>query len=181
MLERRLTREEIYAHNQEVYRKYNETINHNAMFPENPVVEYDYIHEFLSYEDGRMQGRTYAIVEERRTNKNGKGEAVAYENIGFYIKDDEVFFRHCFLGSDEVDDWFVEETFPIGDFRSGIKELVKKGFCSIQGADLSKIGGVGCETMSLRKISDGLMVVNYSGLQKRGTIHLKCDVNKLVL
>jgi len=181
MVERKLTREEIYAHNQEAFRKYNETIKHNAMFPENPVVEYDYIHDCLPYEPETMKGVMHVIVEECKTYKNEEGQAVASEDIGFYIKDDKVLFRHCIVGCDEVDDWFVEETFPIGDFRSGIQELMRKGSCSIKGDHLSKMSSVDCETMSLRKMSDGLMVIDYSGLHKSGIIHFNCDVSKLVL
>jgi hypothetical protein len=179
MVERKLSREEITAHNNELMRLHYETVRHNSMFPEDPVVEYDYIHDWLPYESEKMERVT--IVEECRTYENEKGEVVASEDIGFYIRDDEVIFRHCIVGCDSVDDWTVEETFPIGDYRSGIQELMKKGSCSIKGADLSKIGGVGCETMSLRKMPDGLMAVNYSGLQKGATIYLNCDVNKLVL
>ena len=121
------------------------------------------------------------IAEECITHENEKGEAVVSEDIGFYRRGDEVIFRHCIVGCDSVDDWTAEETFPIEDYRGGIEELMRKGSCSIKGSDLSEIGGVGCETMSLRKMSEGLMEVYYSGFQRSGTIYFNCDVNKLVV
>jgi hypothetical protein len=179
MIERKLTREEIDAHNNELLRLYRETVKHNSMFPDDPVVEYDYIHDWLPYESEKME--RLPIVEESRTHANEKGEAVASEDIGFYRRGDEVIFRHCIVGCDGVDDWTAEETFPIEDYRNGIQELMKKGSCSIKGADLSEIGGVGRETMRVRKMSESLMEVYYSGFQRSGTIYLNCNVNKLVV
>lgn len=179
MVERKLTREEIDAHNDRIKGLYWETLRHNSMFPDDQVVEYDYIHEWLPYESEEMENLT--IVEENKTYENEKGEAVVYEDIGFYRRGDEVIFRHCIVGCDEADDWTAEETFPVTDFRSGIQELIRNGSCSIKGADLSEMGGVGCESLSLRKMSEDLMEVHYSGFQRGGTIYFNCDVDKLVL
>lgn len=120
------------------------------------------------------------MAEECKTHINEKGAAGAYEDIGFYRRGNEVIFKHSIVGCDSADDWTAEETFPINDYKSGIQELMKKGSCSIKGADLSEIGGVGCETLNLRKMSDSLIEVYYHGL-RGGTIYFHCDVNKLVL
>lgn len=120
------------------------------------------------------------IVEECKKHKNERGATVVYEDIGFYLEGEKVIFKHSIVGVDDADNWKEEETFPVEKYKSGIKELMEKGYCSIQGADLSKIGSVGCEIIHLRKISDNVISVYYHGL-RAGDIYFHCDINKLVL
>lgn len=120
------------------------------------------------------------IAEECKTYKDKEDCWTADETIGFYIEGDKVIFKHVIAALDNADCWNAEQTFPIENYKSGVQELIKKGFCSIEGADLSDIGGVGCETLNLRKISDNKIGVYYQGF-RGGNIYFKCDINKLVL
>ncbi len=137
------------------------------------------------------------IIETNETYKDEKGFVIADHNTGLYLEGNTVIFKAGTVACDDADTWSVEGRFSVKNYRAGIKELLEKGHCAIQGMDLTSIGGVGCEKLTINVISPKIIkdpkevelckmlgetiIVNFSGFGNGMTRRLNWDIKKLQL
>lgn len=137
------------------------------------------------------------IVETNETYEDEKGCVTAYCDTGLYLEGDTVIFKAGTVACDDADTWSVEGRFPVKNYRAGIKELLEKGHCVIQGMDLTSIGGIGCQELHIQLISQKTtkdpkevalhsalgetITVNFSGFGNGMTRRLNWDINLLQL